>query len=280
MFCDEIDKYGTNAEGDPVKLAEERTATYWNRKVVQVCSPTIKGSSPIEAAYLESDRRVAMPECPHCSERVVLKWEMVRWAKDEQDQHLPDTAAIYCSECGSEWTESDRLAALEGLADLPGYGWRQTAPFTCCGQEHEPSIWDGHGNSLCPTCGKRSEFDGHAGFWANALYSPWRPVSELVRKFLSAKRSGDAERLKTFVNTILAETWEEVGERVTISNFDARKEDYSPDDLPKDILVLTAGVDTQDDRLEVEVVGWGEGHRSWGVEYHVLFGDPGLPDVC
>ncbi|MBQ4401953.1 MAG: phage terminase large subunit family protein [Synergistaceae bacterium] len=58
----------------------------------------------------------------------------------------------------------------------------------------------------------------------------------------------------------------------------SRREEY-PAELPDGVLVLTCGVDTQDDRLECEVVGWGIGHESWGIEYRVFYGDPGLKEV-
>ena len=79
---------------------------------------------------------------------------------------------------------------------------------------------------------------------------------------------------KTFVNTVLGEPWSEESLEVTEDALRDKREDYGAE-LPEGVLMLTAGVDVQDDRLEYEIVGWGAGKRSWGIEYGVLPGSPG-----
>ena len=118
-------------------------------------------------------------------------------------------------------------------------------------------------------------FNGVAGFWLNALYSPWSVLSDAVEEFLAARK--DPMRLKTFVNTFLGETWEDQGEGVDDYAVSKRKEDYEP--VPEDVVLITAGVDVQDDRLEVEVVGWGAGEESWQIDYKVIYGDPSSPRI-
>ncbi|KZL88703.1 phage terminase large subunit [Clostridium magnum DSM 2767] len=109
------------------------------------------------------------------------------------------------------------------------------------------------------------------GFHLNELSSPWKRWSEIIEDFREAKKN--SETLKVWVNTSLGESWEEQGEKADEETLMKRRERYNSQ-LPEDVLILTAGVDTQDDRLEVEVVGWGVGKESWGIEYKVFYGDP------
>lgn len=237
VLCDEVDRYPPSAgeEGDPISLAKRRAATFWNRKIIQVSTPTNKGASRIEDAYEETDQRKFYVPCIHCSHEQLLMWSNVHWEDDN-----PKTARYHCAECGSAWTESDRHAAVAR------------------GQ------WVAH-----------KPFNGAAGFWFNALYSPWVDLVDTVEEFLACRK--DPMRLKTFVNTILAETWEDQGDGVDDYAVAKRKEDY--DGIPDDVVLLTAGVDVQDDRLEVEIVGWGAGEETWQIDYQVLYGDPSSPQL-
>jgi len=115
------------------------------------------------------------------------------------------------------------------------------------------------------------------GFHLNALVSPWKNWRQIVDEFLEAKRLGP-EGLKTWVNTVLGETWEEEGDSIEVETLDENRERYDAE-IPEGVLVLTAGVDTQDDRLEVEVVGWGVGRESWSIRYETFYGDPGRKDL-
>ena len=237
VLCDEVDRYPPSAgeEGDPISLAKRRAATFWNKKIIQVSTPTNKGASRIEAAYEESDQRKFYVPCPHCGHSQLLLWAQVQW----QDSN-PKTARYYCVECGTGWSEAERhLAVSRGE-------WIASKPFNAV-----------------------------AGFWFNALYSPWVDLVDTVEEFLAVRK--DPMRLKTFVNTIWAETWEDEGDGVDDYAVAKRKEEYTG--IPEEVVVLTAGVDVQDDRLEVEVVGWGAGEESWQIEYHVLYGDPSSPSL-
>ncbi|WP_322893477.1 MULTISPECIES: phage terminase large subunit family protein [unclassified Yoonia] len=282
VLADEIDKFPASAgsEGDPLSLAEERAGTFPTSYLfVRVCSPTIKGASRIETSWLESDMRRPYVPCPHCDHEQVLTWKHVQWNKDADGQHLTDTAMIYCEECGAGWTEPDRLDSL------PLVKWRQTRKFKCCDKDQDPMntrSWrldaeNEVGRATCTECGKDAVSNEHAGFHINKLYSPWEPLSKLAAKFVLSKN--DPERLKTFINTQLAETFEEVAtETVGDEALLARREAYAAA-LPQGVGLLTAGVDTQDNRLEVEVVGWGQDEESWGIDYKIFPGDPSLPDV-
>jgi phage terminase large subunit GpA-like protein len=239
LLADEVDRYPVSAgtEGDPVSLAKKRTATFWNRKVVLVSTPTIKGQSRIEAAYLESDQRHFLVPCPDCGHEQRLMWAQVRWPEGK-----PGGAEYCCIECGTLWGDAQRWAAIRKGC------WQATA-----------------------------EFNGTAGFHLSELYSPWRKLGETAEDFMASKH--DPERLQTWVNTALGETWEAKGETVDLDVIDGLREVYGPDDLPNRVMYATAGVDTQGDRLEVEVIGWGPEEESWGIGYHVLYGDPAQPSV-
>lgn len=239
LLADEVDRYPISAgtEGDPVSLAMKRTTTFWNRRVVLVSTPTVKGESRIEAAYHESDRRHFLVPCPDCGHEQRLMWAQVRWPEGR-----PEGAEYSCEECGTLWSDAQRWAAVRRGR------WQATA-----------------------------EFRGVAGFHLSEIYSPWRRLSETVTDFLQAKQ--DPERLRTWVNTALGETWEDRGEAIDSGSLARLAEGYGPDDLPDGVRYATAGVDTQGDRLEVEVVGWGDNEESWGIGYHVLYGDPAQPAV-
>lgn len=141
-----------------------------------------------------------------------------------------------------------------------------------CGSEHKQDEWQkGRGEWIA-----QAEHSNMRGFHLNELVSPWRRWEDIIADFIQAKKS--PETLKTFVNTSLGETWEEEGETVDGEGLLARREQYAAP-VPEKTLVLTAGVDVQDDRLEVEVVGWGEAEESWNIDLRIIRGDPGRQQV-
>ena len=236
-YCllDEVDRYPASAgsEGDPVNLAITRTANFWNRKVVLCSTPTTKGASRIEQAWLNSNQQSFWLPCPHCGAFQVLAWGHLVWPKD-----APEKAEYRCEHCSkliADWQKHQMLKAGE---------WRAARP----------------------------EVTDIAGFWINGLYSPWRKWGTLAKKFLADKKS--IETLREFVNTVLAEPWDDAAETtVDQAAVMARREHYRAA-VPYGAVVLTAGVDVQKDRLELELVGWGRGEESWSIEYRVLPGDP------
>jgi len=154
----------------------------------------------------------------------------------------PQTARYQCKYCDKQFKDAERWEAVRNGK------WQATKPFK-----------------------------GKAGFHLNELYSSWSLLSEIVENFLEAKKL--PETLKTFVNTTLAETWEDQGEGIEDIEFLKRRENYSKDNLPNEILLLTAGVDVQDNRLECEVVGWGFDEEAWSVEYKIFYGDPSTLEI-
>ncbi|MBF0147278.1 MAG: phage terminase large subunit family protein [Magnetococcales bacterium] len=241
LFLDEVDRYpgDVNNEGDPVALAIQRTVTFTNRKILMVSTPTNKGFSRIEAAYAESDQRQYWVPCPFCGEMQVLEWKQVRWPKDQRDQ-----AVYYCIHC---------TIAIQNYQK----GWML-----------ERGQWIARN----PDAGRI------AGFHLSSLYSPhgWTSWADIAIEHGQVFR--DPPRLKVWMNTKLGETWEESAEQLDGEGLMARREVFGVY-LPAGIVILTAGIDVQDDRLEIEIVGWGRDEESWSVDYRILWGDPSGPAV-
>ena len=238
VLCDEVDRYPSSAgsEGSPILLARKRSATFHNRKMVMVSTPTNKGASMIESQYEESDQRQFFVPCEDCGTVQTLKWANVKWEKDR-----PETACYVCEACGSVWDDPKRNRSVRKGQ------WVATA-----------------------------DFNGIAGFHINGIYSPWTVLADAVRDFLVAKKSADT--LRVFVNTFLAETFEDKGETVGEIDFRDREQDWSGN-IPDDIVVITAGIDVQDSYLAVEVVGWGRDECSFSLEWLTLYGDPSTPHL-
>ena len=239
LLLDEVDRYDASAgtEGDPTELAIARTKTFFNRKIYMCSTPTVKGLSRIESAFLESDQRYYYVPCPECDHKQKLVWKNVIWEEDK-----PETARYACENCGSLIDESKKQWMLK-------HGeWIASAPT-----------------------------HNTAGFHISELYSVWSTWGEMATAFLEAKKQ--PETLKTFINTALGETWEEQGDSLEHETLLQRRLNYDYTNLPEDILVLTAGIDTQKDRLEIQTCGWGKSYECWVVDYKIFWGDPNAPNV-
>ncbi len=156
--------------------------------------------------------------------------------------------------------------------------WRQikfediTMECKYCGERFTEVEWkSGEGKYIAGNNNKKVR-----GFHLNELASPWKHWDEIINDFKKAKdnskKMGSQEPLQVWINTALGETWEERGESVNENSILRRREDFDSE-LPKGVLILTAGVDVQKDRFEIEVVGWGRGYESWGIKYEKLFCD-------
>lgn len=246
LLCDELDRYPPSAgsEGDPVRLAARRTSAFWNAKRVYISSPGIKGASRIETPWKRSDQRYWYVPCPECDAHQTLVWTQVKWDRDGDGNHLPETARYECEHCGADWSDAERRAAVNRGE------WRATRPFRRV-----------------------------AGFRINALCAPWEKLrlEDFVIEWLEAQ--GNPELLKVFVNTVLAEWWEGEGEGgVAEETLMARREDYAEAlptgaQVPAGAAVLTIGVDVQKDRLEYEITGWGRDEESWLLKYGKIYGN-------
>jgi phage terminase large subunit GpA-like protein len=292
VLLDEIDKYEGTKEGDPVALAEERTATFHTSRLsIRACSPTWEETSRIYRSYMEGDQRKPFVACPHCGyEQVLDFFSHVQWEKNEDGSHRPETAHIHCESCGAECSEAERLRIVSTRHMIRHL---QTKVFHHCGARQEPLIerrweWDDEhqiGYAICNQCGQRAVPNRHASFWASKLYSPFITVVELAEKWLAAQ--GDQETKQTFYNTQLGMPFRAETHRAIDAHFlAARAEPYDGAKvLPEGVVVLTAGIDVQSmgstgqGRLEVEVVGWGLDEESWSIAVRTFEGDPANPDV-
>lgn len=256
LLADEVDRYDASAgkEGDPVSLAIERTTNFWNRKIALFSTPTIKGASRIEAAYEESDQRRYFVRCPACSHEQVFRWRPEIVGKAEVG--------------GVRWPEGRPLEARFHCAFVdPDSG--EVCDHGFSEGERLESIATGRWVATRP------EVKGHAGFHLSRMASPWRSLGVMARDFVLAKPH--PERLKTWVNTRLAETWEERGERADPKSLLERREPYAAEPVPFGVGTVVAGVDIQDDRFEIEWVGYGAEDESWSLDYARQYGDPASP---
>ncbi len=245
VLLDEIDRYPPSAgtEGDPMNLARARQRTFYNRKTLGGSTPTIKGVSRIDKAVEDGDCRVYKVPCPECGELHELKWEQL----DFKGEGSVENPLHRCPHCGHLTEDSDKYSMMA------------------------------QGQWVA-----QNEFHGVATFSISGLMSPWMAYAQLVEELYKAKKGGP-ELIKTWRNTCLGESYEESGETISHESLEARSEDTTIKDgrtvVPDDALVLTFGADVQDDRIELELVGWGEGEESWSITYEHFHGATNRPAV-
>lgn len=249
VIGDEIDNYGVSAgqEGSPLELAGTRTVAFWNAKKIWITTPRNKGSSLSEKIWEKSDQRRYFVPCHDCGHEQYLKWAQIQWDKDpETGEHLTDTARYVCERCGAWWDDVQRWAAISVGR------WIATKPFR-----------------------------GVAGFHLPAFAAPWesRTMAAIAKKFREARRA--PHLFKVFVNTIWCDWYEEKYSALNSDRVQSRKEPYPERDgqvlVPRGVGLVTAGVDVQDDRIEVQIQGYGASWEQWKLQYHVLYGDPSAP---
>lgn len=246
VLSDEDDRQAMSSgdEGDPWELAWTRTTTFGNRKGIRVSTPTILGASRICDAFEATDKRYRHIPCPRCGQLHIIARDALRWDTDDRGDVVRGSARLACPHCKGEYHEVERRAALSS----PAARWIPTAPFR-----------------------------GWRGYDIWAAYSTFMTLDEIAEKIHSARKSGDPARIQVVQNTVFGEPYEGVSEKIDEAAIAKRAEKY-PAAVPFKALVLTAGLDTQDDRVEAEVVGWGAGHESWSIDYRVFPGDPDIPE--
>ena len=255
LILDEVDGYPyATAEGEPTAIAMKRTQVYEAAglsKVIMASTPASALTSRIAPAYAASDQRRYFVPCPHCHEEQTLVESLaefsmfVKWSKTADGAHLPGSAMLHCKACGVGWTDAERKAAVR------------------------KGRW----------IASRPEITDIRGYWINEFYSPFSSLSQIVRGYLAAH--GEPRRFQQWVNLTLGITWRDElggGETVWRTLYD-RTEDYQIGIVPAGAQLLTAGVDVQGDRLELEIVGWNARFESWSIDYRVLRGDPREPEV-
>lgn len=257
IIGDEMDRWAEKAgrEGDPWLLAKARQTTFYNAKAIQVSTPTVKGASRIDTAYHTGTQERWCHKCPECGEYSEIKFNDIEFDPVKKTVNrravwdIKGDPLWMCPKCGTVHDENE-------MRKQPAK-WVATNP-------------DAYEN-------------GVRSFWLNAFASPWTPWKRIVLRFLESK--DDPERLKVVYNTLLGQLWEARGDVSSEDDLIKRREDYgqtedgTPVELPDGVLCLTCGVDTQDNRLEYEVVGHGKYGETWGITRGAIMGSPDTDDV-
>jgi phage terminase large subunit GpA-like protein len=243
LFLDEIDKYPrfSGREADPIKLATERQKTFWNKKTVKVSTPTTRDGY-IYREFESSDQRRFFVPCPHCGGYQILVFGQVKWPENEKsaEKIRNERLAWYeCEHCRKRIDDYQKQQMLTHGRWVP----------RDCEINEQGEIWGGEIKSK------------HRGFWINSLYSPWLTWSDIAAEFLKSKDF--IELLMNFVNSWLAEVWEEKIEETTVDKIRSHSCDYEEGVVPDGAVVLTAGVDVQKDHFYYVIRGWGYEEQSW-----------------
>ena len=235
LFADELDAWKATAEGDPLELAIMRTHTFGNRKIVLASTPIDEDTSRIVRSYEQSDQRVFVVPCPGCEEMHEILWRDIRWPADK-----PEEAYWCCPSCGSavEDRQKPQMVA-QGR-------WIATQPHV----------------------------QGHRGYKLTSLTStlPNAAWPKLAAEFLRAKRS--PATLKPYVNTVLGEPWRGEGDDLGPPHLNGLRRPFSLDAVPSEVLVLTAGADVQQDRVEITFTGWTKDDDLRVLAHNVIWGSP------
>ncbi len=262
VVCDEVDAFpwDVGGEGDPMTLIENRQRTYSRAKTYLVSTPTIAGLSRIDMQYNRSDRRRYHVPCPHCGEYQPLEFG----GRDKPYGLKFRTAPKTDADTG------------DGAIDQVTAAWYLCRACAC-------EIDEGHKVDMLARgrwIAERPHIRHHRGYHLNALYAPvglglnWRAIAQ---KWLNSQ--GDTAELKGFINTYLGQVWTEQGESIEGLSLISRLEDYAQNLAGLAVIAVTAGCDVQKDRIEVSIVGWGEGEEAWLADHLILDGDTAQPEV-
>lgn len=245
LLADEVDRFPDSAgtEGDPVDLAAKRMTTFWDRTMGLFSTPTNAGESRIEVEYTEGTQEEWQHQCPNCGEyhllthrNMVMDTETVKDGRKKEHTHVK-SVSWRCPDCGFTFSENEMR--------------RQPQKYVA----KNPTAIKNHVRSFFVNC------------WA----SPWISWTDVMQEWVDAK--GDPEREKVVVNTRFGEPYERARSYDNVDKLLARREPYSAE-LPDGVLILTAAVDVQDNRLEYEIVGWGEDEECWGIKKGIILGAP------
>ncbi len=224
---DEVDRFPESAgtEGNPIKLAEKRATSFWNKKRVKTSTPTIAGRSKIEDEYNKGSMEEWNVQCPECG-----AWQPYSFRRMDFG-----TISMACAECG---------------VLVPERAWKDSNHKWIAAHPEQKKV---------------------RSFRLNEMCSPFVDWSEIIDNFKDAdrrlKRFHDPEDMKVFVNTVLGEVWDEtdyIENAVDENKLESRAELY-PADIPEGVLLLTASIDVQGNRFEVEIRGWARNYETWGI---------------
>ena len=245
LLADEVDRFPDSAgtEGDPVDLAAKRMTTFWNRVMGLFSTPTNEGSSRIDVEYQTGTQEEWQHECPNCGEYHLIRHTEIECETEEHKDAKGRKIVVVsdvkwrCPDCGSTFSEDKmRKVPQKYISKNPA-----------------------------------ALHNGIRSFFVNGFTSPWLTWNDIMREWLEAK--GDPTREKVVMNTRFGESYAQQGAFEDYQQFIRRREKYGAD-LPDGVLLLTGAVDTQDNRLEYEITGWGYGEECWGICKGVILGEP------
>lgn len=267
LMMDEVDKYpgASSKEADPIKLASERTKTFHNKKIYITSTPTLKtGHIWKEKEAADIEKHFFVP-CPHCGEYIEFKFQNIRFPDDEGMSYADraEFATYVCQECGCLITDNDKHNMLK-LGE-----WR--------------------------TVRHNTKYVRNVAFWINTLYSPFVRWSDIAKEFLVSK--DDPEDLQNFVNSWLAEAWEDTKLKTSAELVLERQTELPAYVVPQWTKLLTAGVDVQENSLYWSIRAFGEfltsqniAHgqslsfeeidRIMNMQYMTEEGDPMVVNLC
>ena len=245
VFMDEVDKFpgASKKEAEPISLARMRTTTYGNghgRKILLTSTPTIK-TGQIWKALMSADQvKHFFVPCPHCGQMIELIWSQVRWPEPEEGSgetmtfsEQADGAVYVCQECGCLINEGHKAEMIQAGE------WRVVT--------------------------ERNPVHRKVAYWIPSLYSPFVTLSELVLEYLEAK--GDPEQEQNFVNSRLAEPWEDTQVKTSADDVLARRTELPELVVPEWAQILTAGVDVQETSLYYTIRAWGDYSTSQNIAH-------------
>lgn len=242
VLCDEVDTFPPRPDGNAVDMAIGRATNFIDSKVLITSSPGALQSSEVWRRLGASTRYEYRIPCPCCGVESPWSWRLVKWDRLESGDADSATARMECPSCGGV---------------IRGSG---AAPWSLLNR----------GRWVCVSVGSPSK----VGFHLPGLYSPWKPLREIVDEFVAANHLRDIDRLRTFIQDRLAEPWDERepawhdrSDETVVSRFEAEPEHST-------IRFLTAGVDVQRDRVEISVWGFGANMESWAISHTMIPGDP------
>ena len=242
FIADEVDGWniGAGNEGDQLSLGKKRTNGFWNRKIIVGSTPKLKDTSRIDAEFKNGDQRYYHVPCPHCGHAHALAFDNFSFDRDKDGEYIEGSAVFSCPECGSSIEEKHKRPMIE------------------------KGKW----------VAKKS-FIGHASFfiWSAYSYSVNSDWGSIAKEYLETET--DKLKLQPFINTVLGEVYDEKPVEVDTTGLMNRREVYGSA-VPKDVLFLLCSVDTQNNRLEYDVTGWGQDEEQWSVDRGVIFSDPRL----
>ena len=237
VLCDEVDRYAKSAgdEGAPLALIKKRVTTFPDHKIIITGTPTIKDLSEVEDEYrLSSQGKFYLP-CPECNEYEVLLLEKMTW---ETIDNKAKKVKMRCSHCGSlasekKWKRKEQIIG-KWIHDFP-------------------------------------DRDEVRGFWINGFYGVFRSWESIITEWIEVQN--DLQKKQVFINTVLAETYEEeIKEKIDYLRLLETRVEYDAE-VPDDVKILTAGIDTQDEWFAIEVLGHGSNGKLYGIEYKVIYGN-------